>query len=166
MQCVGIACAIDSETGKNGKTPQTCGRSLHGRKVLGSDDLLQAGQGTRGRGQAETDRGKNTGSAEGVSTMQPVPRRGYAGKAGFTTAARKQGNGRKTAGRADADIHGTTTRTADTARTADVSAGNAATDVRRVLPESGKRYPAAAHGISPNVSRTRMMTVSRPMQTP
>ena len=111
------------ETGKNGKTPQTCGRSLNGRKVLGSDDLLQAGQGYRGRGQAETDRGKNTGSAEGVSTMQPVPRRGYAGKAGFTTAACKQGNGRKTAGRADADIHGTTTRTADTARTADVSAG-------------------------------------------
>ena len=104
--------------------------------------------------------------------MQPVPRRGYAGKAGFTTAARKRYTDRKTAGRADADIHGTTTRTADTARTAgtttdaptadntaairtaDVSAGNAATDVRRVLPESGKRYPAAAHGISPNVSRT------------
>lgn len=43
-----------------------------GRKILGSDNLLQAGQGTRRYGQAETDRGKDTGSAEGVVTGLPV----------------------------------------------------------------------------------------------
>lgn len=60
------------ENRKRWKTPQTCGGGVHGRKILGSDNLLQAGQGTRRYGQAETDRGKDTGSAEGVVTGLPV----------------------------------------------------------------------------------------------